>query len=247
MITPSPASGSRSSGWRLRGVGVLVPDAGEYLGGIALVLACALAGTCASLLARQLAAQTARRGSAGRRAVCGERCFHKWCDCIVASAITRSACCRCFRELRQSTTACPRRAHLNSPARSSVQPHRRAASRTAAAQRSRTADFQPDPYPAFKEYIERAISSTPVVPLAGSACHSHSSGSLHSGKGLILVRDVSRQCSPRQCARISLQTASHELRSPLTVVTDTLRLCQHDMLDETSRAPCSRWQRQTQR
>jgi len=65
---------------------------------------------------------------------------------------------------------------------------------------------------------------------------------------LMLVRDVSRQVALESMRKDFVANASHELRSPLTVVTGYVEtLLQDDALDPALRAPLTEMQRQTQR
>jgi len=65
---------------------------------------------------------------------------------------------------------------------------------------------------------------------------------------LMLVRDVSRQMALESMRKDFVANASHELRSPLTVVTGYVEtLLQDDALDPGLRAPLQEMQRQTQR
>ena len=65
---------------------------------------------------------------------------------------------------------------------------------------------------------------------------------------LMLVRDVSRQVALESMRKDFVANASHELRSPLTVVTGYLEtLLQDEQLDPALRAPLDEMQRQTRR
>jgi two-component system phosphate regulon sensor histidine kinase PhoR len=65
---------------------------------------------------------------------------------------------------------------------------------------------------------------------------------------LMLVRDVSRQVALESMRKDFVANASHELRSPLTVVTGYLEtLLQDEQLDSALRAPLAEMQRQTRR
>ncbi len=65
---------------------------------------------------------------------------------------------------------------------------------------------------------------------------------------LMLVRDVSRQVALESMRKDFVANASHELRSPLTVVTGYLEtLLQDDGLDPALRGPLLEMQRQAQR
>lgn len=68
------------------------------------------------------------------------------------------------------------------------------------------------------------------------------------GQRLMLVRDVSRQMALETMRKDFVANASHELRSPLTVVTGYLEtLLQDEQLDPGLRAPLNEMQRQAQR
>jgi two-component system phosphate regulon sensor histidine kinase PhoR len=105
--------------------------------------------------------------------------------------------------------------------------------------------------PALVRYLERADFSDPLVISRGEGPRIHLSLQVvpYSGtQRLMLVRDVSHQVALESMRQDFVANASHELRSPLTVMTGYLEtLLQDDGLDSGLRGPLSEMQRQTQR
>ncbi len=105
--------------------------------------------------------------------------------------------------------------------------------------------------PALIRYLDGADFHEPLVIARGSEPRLHLSLQVvpYSGtQRLMLVRDVSHQVALESMRQDFVANASHELRSPLTVMTGYLEtLLQDDELDAILRGPLSEMQRQTQR
>jgi two-component system phosphate regulon sensor histidine kinase PhoR len=105
--------------------------------------------------------------------------------------------------------------------------------------------------PALVEYLERSEFHEPLVIALGTEPRVHLSMQVvpYSGtQRLVLVRDVSHQVALESMRKDFVANASHELRSPLTVMTGYLEtLLLDDEIDPALRAPLSEMQRQTQR
>jgi two-component system phosphate regulon sensor histidine kinase PhoR len=105
--------------------------------------------------------------------------------------------------------------------------------------------------PALVRYLEHADFSEPLVISRGESPRVHLSLQVvpYSGtQRLMLVRDVSHQVALELMRQDFVANASHELRSPLTVITGYLEtLLQDEQLDLGLRGPLGEMQRQTQR
>ncbi|MEO8315673.1 MAG: phosphate regulon sensor histidine kinase PhoR [Pseudomonadota bacterium] len=105
--------------------------------------------------------------------------------------------------------------------------------------------------PGLMRYLEQADFREPMVISRGEAPRLHLSLQVvpYSGtQRLMLVRDVSHQVALESMRQDFVANASHELRSPLTVMTGYLEtLLQDEQLDTVLRGPLSEMQRQTQR
>jgi two-component system, OmpR family, phosphate regulon sensor histidine kinase PhoR len=105
--------------------------------------------------------------------------------------------------------------------------------------------------PALVQYLEGGNFHETLVVARGSEPRVHLSLQVvpYSGtQRLMLVRDVSHQVALESMRQDFVANASHELRSPLTVVTGYLEtLLQDDGIDPGLRGPLSEMQRQTQR
>jgi len=105
--------------------------------------------------------------------------------------------------------------------------------------------------PALVRYLDEAEFREPLVISRGEGPRLHLSLQVvpYSGtQRLMLVRDVSHQVALESMRQDFVANASHELRSPLTVMTGYLEtLLQDDQLDESLRGPLGEMQRQTQR
>jgi two-component system phosphate regulon sensor histidine kinase PhoR len=105
--------------------------------------------------------------------------------------------------------------------------------------------------PALVRYLEQGEFREPLVIGRGDSPRLHLSMQVvpYSGtQRLMLVRDVSHQVALESMRQDFVANASHELRSPLTVMTGYLEtLLQDDGLDAGLRGPLGEMQRQTQR
>lgn len=105
--------------------------------------------------------------------------------------------------------------------------------------------------PGFGSYLEKGDFTEPLTlardPDAG-AYLSYQVVPYSSSQYLMLVRDVSRQVALESMRKDFVANASHELRSPLTVVTGYLEtLLQDDAIDSSILGPLQEMQRQGQR
>ncbi|MEO6078600.1 MAG: phosphate regulon sensor histidine kinase PhoR [Steroidobacteraceae bacterium] len=105
--------------------------------------------------------------------------------------------------------------------------------------------------PALVRYLDDAEFHEPLVISRGEDPRLHLSLQVvpYSGtQRLMLVRDVSHQVALESMRQDFVANASHELRSPLTVVTGYLEtLLQDEQIDSGLRGPLQEMQRQTQR
>ena len=105
--------------------------------------------------------------------------------------------------------------------------------------------------PEFGRYLERAHYEVPLVICPKVAAETHLSLQVvpyGEGQQLLLVRDVSRQVKLEAMRKDFVANASHELRSPLTVVSGYLEtLGQDAALDPELRAPVAEMRRQAER
>ena len=105
--------------------------------------------------------------------------------------------------------------------------------------------------PEFKRYLEARHYSNPVVirPATAEDCYlSLQVVPYGDGQQLMLVSDVSRQMRLEAVRRDFVANASHELRSPLTVITGYLEtLCQDPALDRDLQGPVTEMRRQAER
>jgi two-component system phosphate regulon sensor histidine kinase PhoR len=104
--------------------------------------------------------------------------------------------------------------------------------------------------PALVGYLERQQFEEPLMVARGDEPPVHLSIQVvpYSGaQRLMLVRDVSRQVALESMRKDFVANASHELRSPLTVITGYLETLLHDPEAETLKGPLTEMQRQAQR
>jgi two-component system, OmpR family, phosphate regulon sensor histidine kinase PhoR len=105
--------------------------------------------------------------------------------------------------------------------------------------------------PEFGRYLRDAQYEVPLVIRANMAPETHLSLQVvpyGEGQQLLLVRDVSRQVRLEAMRKDFVANASHELRSPLTVVSGYLEtLGQDPALDPELRAPVAEMRRQAER
>jgi two-component system phosphate regulon sensor histidine kinase PhoR len=105
--------------------------------------------------------------------------------------------------------------------------------------------------PEFARYLAVQDYSNPVVirPTTGEDCHlSLQVVPYGDGQQLLLVSDVSRQMRLEAVRRDFVANASHELRSPLTVISGYLEtLSQDPALDRDLQGPVAEMRRQAER
>jgi len=105
--------------------------------------------------------------------------------------------------------------------------------------------------PEFGRYLDEAHYDVPLVIRPKVAAETHLSLQVvpyGEGQQLLLVRDVSRQVRLEAMRKDFVANASHELRSPLTVVSGYLEtLGQDATLDPELRAPVAEMRRQAER
>ena len=104
--------------------------------------------------------------------------------------------------------------------------------------------------PALGRYLQQAVYGEPLVMARGEPpVHLSIQVVPYGGEQrLMLVRDVSRQVALESMRKDFVANASHELRSPLTVVTGYLEtLLQDEQMDPGLQGPLGEMQRQTRR
>jgi two-component system phosphate regulon sensor histidine kinase PhoR len=105
--------------------------------------------------------------------------------------------------------------------------------------------------PAFAGYLQAGEFEKPLVIARNSPGRTHLAIQIvayGSNQHLMLVRDISHQVALESMRKDFVANASHELRSPLTVVTGYLEtLLQDDAIDPVLRNPLLEMQRQSQR
>jgi two-component system phosphate regulon sensor histidine kinase PhoR len=105
--------------------------------------------------------------------------------------------------------------------------------------------------PAMRDYLQRGEFAEPLVIARGAGDETSLSFQIvpySTGQRLMLVRDVSRQVALENMRKDFVANASHELRSPLTVMTGYLEtLLAEPTMDAELRGPLLEMQRQTQR
>src|ERR1700756_5337358 len=105
--------------------------------------------------------------------------------------------------------------------------------------------------PEFVRYLARQDFTNPVVirPTTGEDCYlSLQVAPYGDGQLLLLVSDVSRQMRLEAVRRDFVANASHELRSPLTVISGYLEtLAQDPALEADLQAPLAEMRRQAER
>jgi two-component system phosphate regulon sensor histidine kinase PhoR len=105
--------------------------------------------------------------------------------------------------------------------------------------------------PAFARYLDAGDYQNPVVLQPDAGLDSYLSLQLvpyGEGQHLLLVRDVSRQMRLENMRKDFVANASHELRSPLSVIAGYLETLYHDpALDQELQAPVGEMRRQAAR
>ncbi|MEO6185364.1 MAG: phosphate regulon sensor histidine kinase PhoR [Steroidobacteraceae bacterium] len=158
-----------------------------------------------------------------------------------------------FRELRHSTAAMPDGVVILNSAWEILWFNRMAGKllglRRKADLRIRIINLVRDP--ALVRYLDNADFHEPLVIARGTEPRLHLSLQVvpYSGtQRLMLVRDVSHQVALESMRQDFVANASHELRSPLTVITGYLEtLLLDEDLDPALRGPLGEMQRQSQR
>ena len=105
--------------------------------------------------------------------------------------------------------------------------------------------------PEFVRYLNSGQFANPVIVRGGKTDHLYLSLQVvpyGEGQQLLLVRDVSRQMRLEAMRKDFVANASHELRSPLTVISGYLEtLSQDPTLDVDLRGPIGEMRRQSER
>jgi len=105
--------------------------------------------------------------------------------------------------------------------------------------------------PGFVNYLAAEQFATPVVVHGGATSDTHLSLQVvryGEGQRLLLARDVTRQTRLEATRKDFVANASHELRSPLTVISGYLETIDQDPdLEAALRAPVEEMRRQAQR
>lgn len=160
-----------------------------------------------------------------------------------------------FRELRRSTAAMPDGViALN--AQREIQWFNRTAATLLGLKRKADLGLKLDSlvrHPAFARYVEAGDFSQPVVIQPNVADPRYMSFQIipYGGGGeqqIVLVRDVTRQQRLDAMRRDFVANASHELRSPLTVISGYLEtFCQDSAIDPDLQGPLREMRRQAER
>jgi two-component system phosphate regulon sensor histidine kinase PhoR len=106
-------------------------------------------------------------------------------------------------------------------------------------------------YPEFVKYLRSGSYAVPIIVRTTAGTDMHLALQLvpyGAGQLLLLVRDVTREASIEAMRKDFVANASHELRSPLTVIAGYLEtLAQDPGLDAALQPPLAEMQRQAQR
>lgn len=158
-----------------------------------------------------------------------------------------------MRQLRLSTAALPNGVVILDPRREIVWFNRMAA-RLLGLRPARDLGLRIENLlrePQFARYLAKGDFSNPVVIRRSAPKDSYLSLQLvpyGEGEQLLLATDVSRQMRLEAVRRDFVANASHELRSPLTVISGYLETLSHDpALDAELAAPVAEMRRQAQR
>lgn len=158
-----------------------------------------------------------------------------------------------LREFRRLTSGLPEGAILLGP-ENELQWFNRQAAEWLGLQRKRDIGIRVENlvrYPDFIRYLETPHSGQSVILRQGTADrwlsfhHVNSEGTTQS---LLIVRDVTREVQLETMRKDFVANASHELRSPLTVITGYLDALSDDpALDPAWKTPVSEMRRQSER
>jgi two-component system, OmpR family, phosphate regulon sensor histidine kinase PhoR len=158
-----------------------------------------------------------------------------------------------FRELRRSTAAMPDGVIVLNAGRE-IQWFNRTAARLLGLQRKGDLGLRIDNLiraPDFVQYLQHGDYTNAVVinwPLGGESMLSVQLIPYGGGQQLMLVRDVTRQAKLESMRKDFVANASHELRSPLTVVAGYLdTLAEDTAIDPSWLGPISEMRRQADR
>jgi two-component system phosphate regulon sensor histidine kinase PhoR len=158
-----------------------------------------------------------------------------------------------FRELRRSTAAMPDGVIILNAGREIVW-FNRTAGRLLALRRKVDLGLRIDNLiraPDFIRYLEQGDFSEPVYvtwPAGGELSFSIQIIPYGGGQQMMLVRDVTRQAKLEAMRRDFVANASHELRSPLTVISGYLdAMGEHGALEPAWSGPVAEMRRQAER
>jgi two-component system, OmpR family, phosphate regulon sensor histidine kinase PhoR len=158
-----------------------------------------------------------------------------------------------FREFRRMTTAMPDGVVVMSGERE-IQWFNRNAARLLSLRRKVDYRQRIDNlvrHPDFSRYLAAEEFSQPVVvrsPLSADVFLALQVVAYGAGQQLLLVRDVTRQIRLESMRKDFVANASHELRSPLTVITGYVdTLAEDPSIDSAWRAPLEEMRRQAER
>lgn len=159
---------------------------------------------------------------------------------------------RLFRELRRSTSAMPDGVMMLDPQGEIIWFNRKAGEML---ELSRRADLglridNLVRHPDFVQYLHRGDYSSPVIARVDPNRENYLAFQLISygeGQRLLMVRDVTREVRLEQMRKDFVANASHELRSPLTVVAGYLETFSADPSLGELAAPVAEMRRQTDR
>jgi two-component system phosphate regulon sensor histidine kinase PhoR len=196
-----------------------------------------------------LAALLRQRTAAAGIAVAAQRprtwCRCWWClgdvigliaSCLDASSTTSGACAK-LRELRHSTAAIPDGVVMLNPA-AEILWFNRSAAELLSLRSPGDVGLRIDNLvrrPEFVNYLRNGDYHSPVVVQGAGISEQHLQFQVvpyGAGRLLLMVRDVTRQMRLEAMRKDFVANASHELRSPLTVISGYLEtLAQEESLD----------------
>ncbi|HLK71292.1 MAG TPA: phosphate regulon sensor histidine kinase PhoR [Steroidobacteraceae bacterium] len=159
---------------------------------------------------------------------------------------------RLLRELRRSTAAMPDGVVVLN-AQTEISWFNRTAARLLGLRRKGDVGLRIDNLvrqPEFVQYLRAGQYALPVTVRSSADAEQHLSLQIvpyGAGQRLLLVRDVTREARLEAMRRDFVANASHELRSPLTVITGYLETLAQDATDPQLAVPLQEMQRQAQR